>query len=71
MSKNKVFCNGFIKIATRLHSSLRVTGLKNELFMVIYRLKVPLFHLLKFILGKIRKRREAVFFQNDKMIKKG
>lgn len=48
-----------------------VTGLKNELFMVIYRLKGSFFHIFIRILEKIRKRREAVFSQNDKINKKG
>jgi cell shape-determining protein MreC len=59
-----------MKMAIRLHRSLRVTGLKNELFTVIYRVKVLFFHIFKWILEKIRKRREAVFSQNDKIYKK-
>ncbi|KAF0816537.1 hypothetical protein KIS4809_4604 [Bacillus sp. ZZV12-4809] len=35
--------------------------------MVIYRLKVSLFHTILFFLGKIRKRREAVILQNVKI----
>ncbi|URT72302.1 hypothetical protein [Cytobacillus firmus] len=60
-----------MKMAIMLHRSLRVTGLKNELFTVIYRVKVLFFHIFKWILEKIRKRREAVFSQNDKINKKG
>jgi hypothetical protein len=39
--------------------------------MDIYRLKVSLLQNVKFFLGKIRKRREAVILQNDKINIKG
>ncbi|KAF0824895.1 hypothetical protein KIS1582_1282 [Cytobacillus firmus] len=39
--------------------------------MVIYRLKVSIFQKVKSILEKIRKRRQAIFSQNDKIYKKG